>query len=101
METTPTPVVDRDALNTIHDGLKAKGLLPGTHLVDAGYVAADQLVASRRNYGVTLLGPPPQNYQWQTQSGEAFTLQDFIFDWDRQVAICPAGHESRSWRPDY
>ena len=101
VETTPAPVVDRDALNTLHDGLKAKGLLPDTHLVDAGYVAADQLVASRRTYGVTLLGPAPQNYQWQTQSGEGFTLQDFIFDWDRQVAICPAGHESRSWRPDY
>ncbi|WP_262032552.1 IS1182 family transposase [Microvirga sp. Mcv34] len=101
VETTPAPVVDRHALNTIYEGLKAKGLLPDTHLVDAGYVAADQLVASRRNYGVTLLGPAPQNYQWQTQSGEGFTLQDFIFDWDRQVAICPAGHESRSWRPDY
>jgi transposase len=101
VETTPAPVVDRDALDTIHDGLKAKGLLPNTHLVDAGYVAADQLVASRRNYGVTLLGPAPQNYQWQTQSGEGFTLQDFIFNWDRQVAICPAGHESRSWLPDY
>ncbi len=91
VEITPAPVVDRDALDTIHDGLKAKGLLPDTHLVDAGYVAADQLVASRRNYGATLLGPAPQNYQWQTQSGDAFTLQDFIFDWDRQVAICPAG----------
>jgi Transposase DDE domain len=101
VETTPAPVVDRDALDSIHDGLKAKGLLPDTHLVDAGYVAADQLVASRRTYGVTLLGPAPQNYQWQTQSGEGFTLLDFIFDWDRQVAICPAGHESRSWRPDY
>jgi IS5 family transposase len=101
VETTPAPVVDQDALDSIHDGLKAKGLLPDTHLVDAGYVAADQLVASRRTYDVTLLGPAPQNYQWQTQSGEGFTLQDFIFDWDRQVAISPAGHESRSWHPDY
>jgi hypothetical protein len=101
VETTPAPVVDRDALDAIHDGLKAKGLLPDTHLVDAGYVAADQLVASRRTYGVTLLGPAPQNDQWQTQFGEGFTLQDFIFDWDRHVAICPAGHESRSWRADY
>jgi hypothetical protein len=60
VETAPAPVVDRDALNTIHDGLKAKGMLPDTHLVDAGYVAADQLVSSRRNYGVTLLGQLPR-----------------------------------------
>jgi hypothetical protein len=56
VETTPAPVVDRDALEGIHETLEAKGLLPDTHLVDAGYVAADQLVASRKR-GVTLLGP--------------------------------------------
>jgi transposase len=100
VETTPAPVVDRDALEQIHEGLDAKGLLPDTHLVDAGYVAADQLVASR-NKGVTLLGPAPKDYQWQAQSGEGFTVQDFILDWDREVATCPAGHQSRSWLPDY
>src|SRR5215207_8999141 len=41
---------DRNALNTIHDGLKAKDLLPNIHLVYAGFVAAGQLVASRRTY---------------------------------------------------
>ncbi len=101
VQTTPAPVVDRNALDAIHDALKAKDLLPDIHLVDAGYVAADQLGASRRGYDVTLLGPASKNYQWQTQSSEGFTLKDFIFDWDRQVATCPAGHESRSWLPDY
>ena len=100
VETTPAPVVDRDALEDIHEALEAKGLLPDTHLVDAGYVAADQLVASRKK-GVTLLGPAPKDYQWQAQSGEGFTVQDFLLDWDREVATCPAGHQSRSWRPDY
>jgi hypothetical protein len=42
VETTPAPVVDRAALD-------AKGLLPDTHLVDAGYVDADRMVASRRD----------------------------------------------------
>jgi transposase len=101
VETTPAPVVDRAALDLIHDGLGAKGLLPDTHLVDAGYVDADRIVASRRDYGVTLLGPAPKDYQWQARSGEGFTVQDFILDWDREVATCPAGHESRSWGPDY
>lgn len=100
VETTPAPVVDRDALDDIHEALEAKGLLPDTHLVDAGYVAADQLVASRRK-GVRLLGPAPKDYQWQAQSGEGFTVQDFRLDWDREVATCPAGHQSKSWGPDY
>ncbi len=94
VETTPAPVVDRDALEDIHEALEAKGLLPDTHLVDAGYVAADQLVASRKK-GVTLLGPAPKDYQWQARSGEGFTVQDFLLDWDREVATCPAGHREQ------
>jgi hypothetical protein len=100
VETTPAPIVDRDALEDIHEALEAKGLLPATHLADTGYVAADQLVASRKK-GVTLLGPAPKDYQWQAPSGEGFTVQDFLLDWEREVAICPAGHASRSWGPDY
>jgi transposase len=100
VETTPAPVVDRDALEDIHAALEAKGLLPDTHLADAGYVAADQLVASRKK-GITLFGPAPKDYQWQARSGEGFTVQDFILDWDREVATCPAGHQSKSWGPDY
>jgi transposase len=100
VETTPAPVVDRDALEDIHEALDTRDLLPDTHLVDAGYVAADQLVASRKK-GVTLLGPAPKDYQWQARSGEGFTVQDFRLDWDREVATCPAGHQSKSWSPDY
>ncbi len=42
VETTPAPVVDRDAVGPVHESLAAKGLLPGKHLVDTGYVDADQ-----------------------------------------------------------
>jgi hypothetical protein len=93
-------MLDAMVPESIHDALDAKGLLPGTHLVDAGYVAADQLVASWKK-DVTLLGPAPKDYQWQARSGEGFTVQDFILDWDRKVATCPAGHQSKSWGPDF
>jgi DDE family transposase len=43
----------------------------------------------------------PKDHQWQAQSGEGFTVQDFLLDWDREVAICPAGPARRSWGPDY
>jgi transposase len=41
----------------IHERLAAKGLLPAEHFVDAGYVDAALLVASRRDHGIALEGP--------------------------------------------
>ena len=100
VETTPAPTVDRDALQPIHQALAAKDLLPGKHLVDAGYVDADQLVISARDHGVDLIGPTPKDNQWQARTEGAFTVQDFTLDWDQQLATCPAGHTSQSWTAD-
>jgi transposase len=97
VETTPAPIVDRDTLQQVHGSLAAKDLLPGSHLVDAGYVDSEHLVASVRDYGVTLIGPAPKDQQWQARTPGAFTLQDFRLDWDREIATCPAGHPSQSW----
>jgi hypothetical protein len=96
VETTPAPMVDRDTLQQVHGSLAAKDLLPGSHLVDAGYVDSEHLVASVRDYGVTLIGPAPKDQPWQARTPGAFILQDFKLDWDRQVATCPAGHPSQS-----
>ena len=92
--------MDRDALQPIHRALAAKDLLPGKHLVDAGYVDADQLVISARDHGVDLIGPTPKHNQWQARTEGAFTVQDFALDWDQQLATCPAGHTSQSWTAD-
>ena len=40
----------------VHSLLAARGLLPETHLVDAGYVDAALLVASQVDQSVDLLG---------------------------------------------
>ena len=57
VETTTAPVVDRDVLADVHAALKGKDLRPERHLVDAGYIDADGLVASARDHGITLVGP--------------------------------------------
>jgi transposase len=101
VETTPAPVVDRDALCPVHGSLATKDLLPSKHLVDTGYVDADQLVASARDHGVALIGPTLKDNQWQAKTEGAFTIQDFTLDWDRQLATCPAGHTSQSWTADH
>jgi transposase len=41
--------------------LAQKKLLPGQHLVDAGYVDASTLIESQADYEVDLLGPPLKN----------------------------------------
>ena len=95
--TTPAPVVDRATLAPVHAALAEKGLLPSRHLVDAGYLDADQLVASARDHGVALIGPAPRDNHWQGRTSGAFMLEDFVLDWDRRVATCPEGRTSRSW----
>ena len=99
VETTPAPVVDRDALQPIHMSLAAKDLLPGKHVADAGYVDADQPVASTRDHGVELIGPAPKNNQWQARTEGAFTVQDFTLDRDKQLATCPAATPAKAGPP--
>jgi transposase len=68
-------------------------------LVDSGYIDADLLVATEKEYGLDLCGPPRANYDWQAQAATGFAAADFTIDWQRQQAICPAGHASSTWRP--
>jgi transposase len=98
IETTAAPVVDAAATPAIHAALQGRDLLPSTHLVDAGYLDAPQIVASQEDYGVALQGPARPDYQWQAREGTGFALADFQLDWEREQARCPAGKTSLSWR---
>jgi len=101
VETTPAPVVDRAVLAGVHEALAAKNLRPDRHLVDAGYIDADQLVASARDHTITLVGPAPKDNPWQARTEGAITIDQFALDWERQIATCPAGHTRESWIPDH
>jgi transposase len=97
IETTPGPTADGATTPQIHAALQQRGLLPGTHIVDTGFLDADLLVQSRDDYGVELLGPIRLDYHWQAREGAGFDAQHFQIDWDRQHATCPAGKTSISW----
>jgi transposase len=77
--------------------LKAKDILPHTHLVDLGYIDAGILVASQDEFGLDLVGPAKGDYKWQARAGEGFAAENFQIDWLKQQAICPANKESISW----
>jgi transposase len=99
VETTAAPTADNETLPDIHAALKTKDLLPQTHLVDSGYIAADLLVTTRKDYEVDLCGPPRANYHWQAQAATGFAASDFTIEWQRQQAICPLGRTSSTGRP--
>ncbi len=57
VETTQAPISDEGVLSVIHTALAEKKLLPGQHLVDAGYVTSANLVRSQSGDRVDLVGP--------------------------------------------
>jgi transposase len=97
VQTTHAAVPDVVMTGPVHDGLQAAGLPPGEHAVDAGYVSADLLVASRLR-GITLLGPLLADTSPQARNG-GYTQEAFAIDWDRKQVTCPQGAVSSKWAP--
>lgn len=64
VETTTAAVPDNQALDSIHAALGEKELLPGQHLVDAGYPDGENIVDSQGDYQVTLFGPVRPDSGW-------------------------------------
>jgi transposase len=99
VQTDEAVLNDNNALPQIHHQLAQRGLLPHTHLVDAGYVEAQLLLESQREYGVDLLGPAQSNGRWQQVQGNGFDITHFQIDWVEKKATCPQGKHNSSWRP--
>jgi transposase len=99
IDTPPGPIADGAATPEIHAALEQRGLLPGTHIVDTGFLDADLLVESQEHYGVDLLGPTRLDDHWQAREGASVDVQHFQIDWDQHPATCPAGKTSTGWTP--
>jgi transposase len=99
--TTPATTPDCTMGPAIAHDLAARDLLPGTHLLDSGYVDADFLVTAQRQHQIDVVGPPFGSYSWQHQIGQGYGLQAFGIDWEAQLACCPQGHTSVKWTPGH
>ena len=97
-DTTPANVNEAVRTEPIHAALAAKGLAPAEHLVDSAYISADHLIRAREQHGIDLVGPGRPRTSWQTRTEGAFDRTDFTIDWEGQVARCPEGRGSTSWR---
>ncbi|MFB7740451.1 IS1182 family transposase [Streptomyces sp. NPDC056112] len=99
VETTDATVDDAEMTETVHRNLDERRLVPGEHVVDAGYVTAAHILTARDDHGVTLLGPVGLDTRHGQQDGTGPDLSQRAFrvDWDRRQAVCPRGAVSISW----
>src|SRR5215471_2723069 len=93
VHTTVAPLPDGEVTATIQAALDQAHLKPEEHLVDTGYVDAEQL-ASSRACGIRLVGPTMPDSSWQAKAGKGFALAHFAIDWDKRQATCPQGQIS-------
>ncbi|MEJ2738184.1 MAG: IS1182 family transposase [Anaerolineae bacterium] len=84
-------------VETTHQHLQEKDLLPSEHLVDAGYVDACALAEGESKYGLDLIGPVKPDLQWQAKAGEGYDLSCFVIDWEQQQVTCPQGKTNVGW----
>lgn len=100
VETTIAPQSDADMTETIHEALAAKNYLPATHLVDTGYVDAEQIVDSQQKHNIHLFGPVRSDVSWQSKEQTGYAQQDFRIDWKAETVTCPEGVSSSKWVPN-
>ncbi|WP_158842891.1 hypothetical protein [Saccharothrix deserti] len=91
MVTTDATVTDVEVLERINTDLDRRDLLPGEHIVDAGYTSADLMIGARREHGITLLGPLRVDNSAQTRIGEGYGRAAFTIDWDLRQVVRPQG----------
>jgi transposase len=99
VETTAATTADDAVTPTIHAALAERDLLPSVHLADTGFIDAELLVDSDRQYAIDLLGPVRGDYHRQAREGQGFAAHDFRIDWEAEQATCPGGRQSLSWTP--
>jgi hypothetical protein len=76
-----------------------KGLSPGRHYPDSGYLSAALAVAEAARHGIALIGPLPADTSARARAGNGYARADFTVDYDAQAVTCPRGKRSASWSP--
>jgi len=67
--TTQGAVPDVKAIEPIQQALVDKGLPPAKHIVDQGYVSAEEMLKSRNQRQIELCGELREDASWQNLAG--------------------------------
>ena len=97
VQTTLATTTDYEMTGKVQAALGERDLLPATHVVDAGYVTADEWVSSRTEHHVELLGSVLTDNHWQARTTSAFSTEDCHIEWEQRRVCCPQGHTSVAW----
>ena len=98
VETSVATSADVEMTPVIHSRLNQNNLLPQEHVVDTGYVNAQNLVDSQSHFHVDLVGKVPPGTSWQATAQSGFEQNCFTIHWDLMRVDCPMGKQSKSWR---
>jgi transposase len=101
VSTTPATTSDFVMGAPIEQDLAERNLLPGTHLLDSGYVVADLLVSAPRDHHIDVVGPALSSSSRQGREGQGYDVHSFAIHWGAQQAYCPQGHGSVKWTPGH
>jgi hypothetical protein len=99
--TTDATVSDHRTTEPIHDVLSGKGLPPGWHYLDSGYLSAAAVIDALARHGIALVGPLLGDSSAQARAGNGYARADFTIDYDTRTATCPQGRQATSWTPVY
>ena len=99
--TTPATTPDCVMGPVIQKDLAQRALLPGTHLLDSGYVDAEFLASAQHLHHIDVIGPPFGSYSRQHRAGQGYGVEAFTLAWAAQQARCPQGHPSVKWTPGH
>jgi transposase len=97
--TTDATVTDNQMTGPIDDGLAGKGLAPGRHYLDSGYLSAALVVSEAARHGIALIGPLLADTSAQARAGAGYARADFTIDYDTQTVTCPQGKTAANWTP--
>jgi transposase len=97
--TTDATVTDNQMTGVIDEQLAGKGLTPGRHYVDSGYLSAALVVSQAAKHGIALIGPLLADTSAQARAGNGYARADFTIDYQTRTVICPQQKTSVSWTP--
>jgi transposase len=97
--TTDATVTDNQMTGPVDDGLAGKGLAPGRHYLDSGYLSAALVVSEAARHGIALIGPLLADTSAQARAGAGYARADFTTDYGTRTVTCPQGKTSANWTP--
>lgn len=95
--TTHAAVDDSSMTMPIHHALAEHELLPGEHLMDAGYASAAHILNCHTQHEVRLVTPVRGDHSHQARSRNGYQRDAFAIDFDAKQATCPQGAVSTMW----